>query len=117
MENNKKLTIFVSTCVETGHLEACTGQALALKKRGHRVIFILADIFKGNLAKLGFEEFNYALSDEKAESGPSPSNVSKSEEVETKELKILNLSLRIRKLQTTHSKATKNKPNFLSTKS
>jgi len=55
----KKLTILVSACNEAGHLNACAGETLALKKRGHRVIFVLPEAWRGKLAALGFEEFIY----------------------------------------------------------
>ena len=57
-----KLTILVASCIETGHLNALTGETLALKRRGHRVIFALPDVFQGKLAKFGFEEYIYSSS-------------------------------------------------------
>ena len=37
-------------------MNACTGETLALKRRGHRVIFVIPETWRGKLAKYGFEE-------------------------------------------------------------
>ncbi|XP_017492759.1 PREDICTED: uncharacterized UDP-glucosyltransferase YjiC-like [Rhagoletis zephyria] len=55
----KKLTILVSACNEAGHLNAVTGETLELKRRGHRVVFILPETWRGKLARHGFEEHVY----------------------------------------------------------
>src|SRR5699024_3461500 len=44
---------------EAGHLNAVTGETLELKRRGHRVVFILPETWRGKLARLGFEEHVY----------------------------------------------------------
>lgn len=51
-----QLKIFIHSMDGQGHLNATLGIAQALAKRGHQVIFLVNNAFKGQFAKFGFEE-------------------------------------------------------------
>lgn len=55
----KALTIFVVPSDAVGHMNACAGSTRALRRRGHRVIYLTEECFKGKLVSQGFEEHNY----------------------------------------------------------
>lgn len=58
----RKLTILVVPCIETGHVNACLGELVALQNRGHQVIFVLDEQYKGHATKFGYEEYIYSQS-------------------------------------------------------
>src|SRR5437879_4388808 len=62
------LTILFAPDGGHGHLNSCIGAAEVLKQRGHRIIFLTKNSFKGNLPQLGFEEVIYE--DNPTKSGP-----------------------------------------------
>ena len=57
----RKLTILVTTVNAVGHVNACAGALSVLLRRGHRVIFVLEEAFKGKLKHLGYEEVHYTI--------------------------------------------------------
>lgn len=58
-KNKKKLTILAVPISAVGHINACVGALSALLERGHRIIFLIEEGFKGKLSPLGYEEFIY----------------------------------------------------------
>src|SRR5699024_1400274 len=50
----------IAPCNEAGHFNACTGSSQALLRRGHRVIFVIHEDWRGKPQSLGFEEYTYA---------------------------------------------------------
>ena len=58
---NSKLTILVITVDVVGRVNSCTGVTSGLLKRGHRVVFLTEESFKGRLESLGFEEYVYRM--------------------------------------------------------
>jgi len=57
----KKLTILVVTVDVVGRVNACTGITSGLLERGHRVVFLTEESFRGRQAAQGFEEFVYKM--------------------------------------------------------
>ena len=62
MKTPKPLTILVVSVDGVGHVNACIGTGRALIARGHRVIFLADEAFRGKLAVHGFEEHIVPLS-------------------------------------------------------
>ena len=56
MKNQTK-RILVTPINAVGHVNACTGVALPLLRRGHRVAFFVETPYSGKLKSYGFEEF------------------------------------------------------------
>ncbi|KAJ6220144.1 hypothetical protein RDWZM_005956 [Blomia tropicalis] len=54
----RQLKIFFHSLEAAGHQNSCIGLAQILLRRGHRVIFLLTDQFKGHMTKYGFEEIS-----------------------------------------------------------
>ena len=52
----KKLTILFSPVSALGHINSCVGVAEILESRGHRIVFMVNQSFKGAFVKRGFEE-------------------------------------------------------------
>ena len=53
---SQKLTILVAPSNEAGHINACVGLSIPFKARGHRVIFVLPETWRGKVTSHGFEE-------------------------------------------------------------
>lgn len=62
----KPLVILVASISSVGHVNSCAGSTSGLLKRGHRVIFLLEEAFRGKVAHLGFEESIYQKSTAKS---------------------------------------------------
>ena len=52
----KKLTILFSPVNAIGHINSCVGVAEILQSRGHRIVFMVNQSFKGAFIKRGFQE-------------------------------------------------------------
>lgn len=52
----KQLTILVAPINAVGHVNACLGALEAFPRRGHRVIFLLDEVFSGKATARGYEE-------------------------------------------------------------
>lgn len=66
-----KLTILVAPSNEAGHINACIYEAKPFKARGHTVIFVIPETWRGKLAAHGFIEHVHAIDN----SGPVDPNV------------------------------------------
>ena len=55
----KNLTVLVTATPGWGHINAVAGSLRQLLLRGHRIIFVIEEGFRGKLASLGYEEFIY----------------------------------------------------------
>ncbi|KAI2804960.1 hypothetical protein BLOT_003949 [Blomia tropicalis] len=55
----KSFTIVVTATAGWGHINAVAGSMRQLLQRGHRIIFMIEEGFRGKLSPLGFEEFIY----------------------------------------------------------
>lgn len=51
-----KLKVMVYSMDGVGHINACIGIAQTLQSRGHEIIFLTTDMFKGQFGKFGFTE-------------------------------------------------------------
>ena len=58
-KKTKKLTILVSSVSAVGHVNACSGALTPFLRRGHRVVFVVEEAYRGRLTALGFEEIVY----------------------------------------------------------
>src|SRR5882757_188161 len=65
----QKLTILFAPCDGVGHVNACIGIGEVLRDRGHRIVFIVCDIWKDKLTKYGFEEEIFRTSDADTDPG------------------------------------------------
>ncbi|CAG2121264.1 unnamed protein product, partial [Medioppia subpectinata] len=53
---SRKLTILFAPVEGVGHVNACIGLAEALQSRGHDIVFVVDQTFKGKLSPFGFTE-------------------------------------------------------------
>ena len=53
---SSKLTILFAPMDGVGHVNACIGLAEPLQSRGHKIIFVVEEAYKGKLAQYGFHE-------------------------------------------------------------
>lgn len=65
-----KLTILVAPSNEAGHINACIGLSRPFKARGHRIIFVLPETWRGKVTCHGFEEHIHLIDS----SGPTDPN-------------------------------------------
>ena len=64
------MKILVTPINAVGHINACAGALASLLRRGHRIIFIIEEAFKGKLSSLGYEEVLYQIPKEADEQNP-----------------------------------------------
>lgn len=69
--STSKLTILVAPSNEAGHINACIYEAKPFKARGHQVIFVVPETWKGKLSSYGFIEHLHPIDN----SGPVDPNV------------------------------------------
>ena len=68
MSSNQKLTFLVVTPPIVGRVNASMGSTSGLLKRGHRVVFLADESFKGRQESYGFEEYVYSLTEHRNQS-------------------------------------------------
>lgn len=71
----KPMVILVCSISAVGHTNACVGATRPFLKRGHRVVLLLEEPYRGKFSPLGFEECIYR----KAGGGGQPDGRSQSE--------------------------------------
>jgi len=71
--SSKQLTILVTGTNGIGHHYANAGIGLPLLRRGHRVVFLIDENFRGKLSAFGFEEhvYEYPKRDCQTNAGPT----------------------------------------------
>ena len=66
----KPLTILAAPINAVGHVNSVLGALKGFVSRGHRVIFILEEVFRGKAAAFGYEEHIIVFEKKKAEENP-----------------------------------------------
>lgn len=70
----RKLTILFAPMEGVGHVNACIGLAEALHSRGHKIVFVVVQEFKGKLSSYGFHEELLEVEEQKEDLKPGENN-------------------------------------------